>query len=189
MNDMAYKKQHGIALVMTLLIMSVLLGVSASLAHITLKQLQLTSVAYSSEIAFQAANAGMECVFYHDFSPAIAAFDVPGDGTRQSSATSIGCMGAGSVVSMSGPAASGEEQRFQFTWGGSGQTMCSDVSVYKFYSTSAPVPVVIDGVTYRADDCPAGSVCTVVQSRGYNTSCASVSSALRVVEREYTQVY
>ncbi len=65
------------------------------------------------------------------------------------------------------------------------------MSVYKFFNESASVNVLVNGTDMRPIDgpCPAGSVCTVVQSRGYNVPCAQVNTSPRVVEREYTQVY
>ena len=75
-------KQGGIALLITLLLMGVLLGIGATLLNITLSQLKLSSIALESEIAFQAANAGVECALYYDFVPTAGApFDVRGDGT------------------------------------------------------------------------------------------------------------
>lgn len=195
--------ERGITLLITLLLMGVLLGISASLLNITLKQYQLAGIALSSETAFQAANAGLECILYHDFLEAGSPFEVPGDGiTEQTSGASVSCMGSGNVSNSvgDGRAASGEEQRFQFDWG----NICSEVSVYKF-ADDAPVDVIVNGRNMRpdlvdngtgtlppdgiGDPCPAGSVCTVVQARGYNVPCNNIDTNPRVVEREYTQVY
>lgn len=198
------KNQRGITLLITLLLMGVLLGISASLLNLTLKQYQLAGIALSSETAFQAANAGLECILYYDFlepSP----FEVPVDGSEQLSQPSVSCMGGGSVLAENSPnetsdtdndgrASSGVEQRFRFDWG----NVCSEVSIYKF-STTDPggALVTVGGRNMRqdldsdgtGDPCPAGSVCTVVQARGYNVPCDDIGSNPRVVEREYTQVY
>lgn len=181
---MRKNNQKGITLLITLLLMGVLLGISASILNITLKQYQLSNITYASESAFQAANAGMECILYRDFAEGV--FVSPVGASR----ISLECFGVNSIdLSSSLPVNSGDEQRFQFTWGDNLQ-ICTDVSVYKFYNASNPVPVTVDGVDMRPGiGCPAGSRCTVVKSRGYNAACSDLTSNPRVVEREYTQVY
>jgi hypothetical protein len=194
-------KEKGITLLITLLLMGVLLGVSTSLMNITMKQYQLSGIALSSEVAFQAANAGLECILYHDF-PALgdSPFTVPDDGGEQAARPQVACMDGGMVQAddtrdddADGLMKSGEEQLFEFTWGvasASSAQLCSKVSVHKFSDADNPVSVVVEGRDYRnGSDCPAGSVCTVVQARGYNVACGDISSNSRVVEREYTQVY
>lgn len=175
-------QQDGITLLITLLLMGVLLAVSTSLLNITLKQYQLAGIAYSSEVAFQAASAGMECALYHDY--------ISGDFGVGSERNEVECFGESSddleAEDDADLVESGNEQRFQFTWGE--PEVCTEFSVYKFYDASAPVAVEVDGVNMRAD-CPAGATCTVVQSRGYNVACGDIVGSGRVVEREYTQVY
>ncbi len=186
-------QQDGITLLITLLVMGVLLAISASILSITLKQYQLAGIANASEIAFQAAGAGMECILYHDL-PTVgeSPFAILGDGSTVPEESSISCMNVASgdiESSNNGTVVSGEEQKFLFSWGS--PEVCSEVSVYKFFNESAVVPVVINGKNMRPIDgpCPAGSVCTVVQARGYNVACSSINTSARVVEREYTQVY
>ena len=191
-NNMRIKKTHqdGITLLITLLLMGVLMAVSTSLLNITLKQYQLSGISLASETAFQASSAGMECALYNDWMK--KHFDI---GPRNA----ISCFN--NIVSNdlggSGDADSGKEQRFQFSWKiqPDSPDVCSEISVYKFYDATTTVDVSVDGVLFRtnaageSDPCPAGSVCTVIQSRGYNVACAQISSGKRVVEREYTQVY
>lgn len=210
-NMIIRNNQSGIALLITLLLMGVLLGIGATLLNVTLKQLQLSSIALESEIAFQAANAGVECALYYDYVPTAGApFDVPGDGSEQAAVPEISCMGVaikadnvnhgkadtkknGGAVEHNGRAASTDEQRFRFDWAG----LCTEVSVYKFFmeddgkGTARSVAVVVNGEKMRPD-CPEGSPgsdCTVIQSRGYNVACGAIDTGGRVVEREYTQVY
>jgi len=184
--------QDGITLLVTLLLMGVLLGISTSLLTITLKQFQLSSIAYDSEKAFQVASAGMECALYNDF--------VNGE-FELGTGNSISCFNDTSPDEVNGTGAteSGEEQRFTFTLqnadSGSNPELCAKVSIYKFYEDPSAdgntdgIPVVVNGVSMRSTDCPEGSVCTVIQSRGYNVPCTQINSGIRVVEREYTQVY
>lgn len=188
--------ERGVTLLITLLLMGVLLGVGASLLSITLKQYQLAGIAYSSEMAFQSATAGMECALYYDFPKSgVSPFDVPGDGGEQSTIPQIQCMGSGATsaeaVDDDGDRKmkSGEEQRFQFSWGA--PETCSEVSIYKFFSDSNDLDLIVEGIKVREEQCPQNSSCTVVKARGYNVSCGAVNAGTnpRVVEREYTQVY
>ena len=189
------KKQEGITLFVTLVLMGVLLGVSASLLNITLKQYQLAGVSYASEIAFQAANAGMECALFNDWvTKTFEVGDTRDTVTCFSGVDSVDETPIGSHNDVDPVADSSEEQRFRFTWSSSGSNqVCTEFSVYKFYvpaTSPDPAPVVeIDGELFRTNPCPKGSVCTVIQSRGYNVPCGDRLTAPRVVEREYTYVY
>lgn len=188
--------QDGITLLVTLLLMGVLLGVSASLLNLTLKQFQLSGIAYTSETAFQAASAGIECALYHDFpKTGVSPFEVPG-----SEVANITCMNGITSADLDGNTtkSSGEEQRFQFSWGATSNPVCTELSVYKFYSLTDSVDMTINGINMNinrdadlntVEFCPQGSECTIIQSRGYNVACADITTSSRVVEREYTKIY
>lgn len=195
--------QDGVTLLVALLLVGVLLGVSTSLLNITLKQYQLSGIALASEMAFQAANAGMECALYNDYPISNPSkFEVLGDGTEQTADVQIDCFGLSYTsddrkngtlhpygdVANNHRAVSGEEQHFTFNWGS--PAVCIDVSVYKFFSDSGPVERWVNDEAI-GPTCSKSSVCTIIQSRGYNVDCASVTAGTnpRIVEREYTQVY
>jgi hypothetical protein len=178
------KKQEGITLLVTLLLMGVLLGVSASLLNITLKQFQLSGIGYSSELAFQAANAGMECALYRDW--VSKEYEIGALRNSVQCFASVSSSDIGSDPNTNGNADSGEEQLFRYTWGSNPQK-CSQVSVYKFLG---PADLRVNGVDVRpSSDCPTNTICTVIQARGYNVACAATATASRVVEREYTQIH
>ncbi|MCF7815740.1 MAG: hypothetical protein K9M10_03400 [Candidatus Pacebacteria bacterium] len=192
-----HTNQDGITLLITLLLMGVLLGVSASLLSVTLKQYQLSGIAVASEIAFQAANAGLECAAYYDNQKnVVSPFEVNQDGiTPQGAPAQISCMDVGTFINDAPSPGSmiiaGEQQHFQFTWGDPG--VCTDISVWKFIGGQE---VTVDGQKMRDssgvdNECPSyeGVTCTVIQSRGYDVPCAQIGTSARVVEREYTQVY
>ena len=197
-----HHKQDGITLLITLLLTGVLLGVSTSLLNVTLKQFQLSGISNASEAAFQSASAGMECIRFHDQNKDGVAPDFPASRfdvneisstTQVIPETGVLCMGAlvDDASTTNATVQSGEEQRFQFSWGT--PAICSDVSIYKFYDTVATVPMIIDGVNFRptpaGNGCPVGVRCTIIQSRGYNVGCGEINAGGRVVEREYTQIY
>lgn len=196
-------RERGIALLITLLIMSVLLGVTASLLNVSLKQFQLSNVAKDSEIAFQAASAGMECMLSHDYEQyPYSIFNVNGDGTGTTTESDISCMGQTSndsvagdgdtlptgVTQHAGQVDNGEEQRFKFSWKNDIDLseVCSEVSIYKFFSTNSAVSMSV--ALGPSDTCPAGITCTVIKARGYNVACNNIGTQ-RTIERELVQRY
>lgn len=183
---------RGFTILIAIVVAGITLAIALSILSITLKQLSLGGIARESEIAFQAANAGVECIRFHDVAASEEdSFDVPGNGGEQTVRVSITCLGTATQNSAAGSdldylARSREEQRFTWTW--DSNQVCTDVSVYKYYSTSGSVdmaPLVTDR------DCPDDVECTVVQARGYNAPCSAVtgSGAARIVERVLTYIY
>jgi hypothetical protein len=183
MNLTTNQTKKGFTVLIAIVVASIVLAIALSIMSITLKQLTLAGVARESEIAFQAANAGVECIRYYDISGSDGnTFDVPGNGGAQGSAASITCLDA-TVVNDLGAAGSGDEQHFEWTWDNS--SVCTDVSIYKFYSESGSEdmdPLITDR------DCPEGVECTIVKARGYNAPCNAIQSN-KVVERELTVIY
>ncbi len=200
MRPSTQQSERGITLLITLLFMSVLLGITATLLNISLKQYKIASIGLASEISFQASQAGLECAVYHDFNTKgqdfnndgnaeAYVFQVPGDGSLQPNIPRISCLGVANVQSKNNEAKSGDEQLFEFTWGTAPNERCTNISVYKFKNDLNSVPMVDkNGATLRVTNCPAGGECTVIKSRGYNVGCNELNSG-RVVERELTQIY
>jgi hypothetical protein len=175
--------ERGIALLITLLIMTVLLGVSASLLNITIKQFQFASIGLASEMAFQAANAGMECMLYHDYEGYPPTPSNPGKFDIGQPNTSISCMTVTDSPTVT-PLPDGVRRDYQFSWGN--PEVCTDVSIFKFSNDTNPVDM--SGALRRSGTCAAGVSCTVIQARGYNVACASITNP-RTIERELTQRY
>ena len=184
-----HERERGIALLVTLLLITVLLGVGASILNITLRQYQFANIGLASEIAFQAANAGIECLLYHDYidrdpltpNSLESKFDI--GQTRPS----IRCMGQNDQVGGGGAITNGAPVRYRFSWGSPG--LCTDVTIYKFYDVSDPVDMT--DVLRKPGTCAAGVQCTVIRSYGYNVSCPSGGGSFpsRSVEREFVQRY
>ncbi len=180
--------ERGIALLITLITMTVLLGISASLLNITLKQYQFASIGLASEMSFQAANAGMECLLYHDYTDT----DVLTPDSLESMfdigefSPTIACMGTLSTGSAGGIDA-GEAQEYSFDWRiDGGPAVCTELTIYKFEPGDDMSDELRRTGTWL---CPVGSDgCTVAQSRGYNVACSQKNSP-RVIERELTQRY
>lgn len=166
---------QGFALLISILVAGIVLAIGLAILNITLKQFILVGVSRESVVAFNAADAGLECAFYWDIHSSDGdSFDI---GASESTIT---CMGQTATI---GGAASGEEQRVTFTWG-SNPEVCSIVRVTKYLSTSGPIP--IPGTEDL--ECPEGNVCTKIESRGYNRACDDLNSP-RTVERALRLLY
>ncbi len=185
--------REGFTLLITILIMGLLLAISGSLMHVTLKQYQLSGIALASEMAFQAANAGIECAQYYDLFRRYtgttngvpnAMLDSFRIGGNTDSITCMGQIDTGSVGA--GAADSKEAQIFEFSWGTPTPQYCTKLTVIKYENASAPEPMAAVG---NNRECPQGTTCTVVKSSGYNASCGDIDSNPRVVERELILVY
>ncbi len=198
MNNMKQQSNRGIALLVTLLLTSVLLSVSASMLNISVNQFQLSNISRDSEMAFQAASTGIECIAYHDKNTSGGSpFAVNGNGSGTTSETGIECMDDSSndlvggddsctTCDEAGLVESGEEQKFRFDWGS--PNLCTEVSIYKFFSETANQEM--KEVMRRTDSvmCPSGSVCTIIRSRGYAVPCDNIDQP-RTLERELVERY
>lgn len=161
------KKNRGFTLLVAVITASIVLAIGMSILNITLKMFLLSNVARDSEMAFYAADAGMECALYWDESTADGVFDIGASGGT------ISCMES----SINIPAVSaGATREFEISWGGGATPpVCAIVSVKKDDSTSGA-------------GCPAGVVCTTVVSSGYNRACSALSDP-RTVERRLRTRY
>lgn len=199
------KSQEGITLLITIILMGVLLSVGTALLNVTLKQFQLAGIMLESEIAFQAANAAMECARANDV-VGRTSFAVPNKDENLKSITcmedlsndtaggnlgvteddddddSVGSPGRGIVDQQ------GEMQIFSFDWGIDGQEVCSRIIMRKYFDPSAPVTQNLEGVV-AGRVCSQNTECTIAQARGYNVACDDLDNGGRVVEREFTLVY
>lgn len=202
-----HKNQEGIALLITLLLMGVLLGISTALLAVTLKQFQLSGITFQSEKAFQAANAAMECANFYLTPKAGDSifFDAAVVTKTRIPAGAFFCFNQANAIDEVGGTVGSEydaddedfnEQRFQFTWGTGSDKVCSEFSVYIFHNpqvggvdASEAIDVIVHGSLPLRNDCPEGGTCSVVEARGYNVACEDMDAGGRVVEREFIVVY
>lgn len=178
--------EQGFALLMTLIVVTVVISIGLSVLDLSIKQIRLSTNARDSEVAFHAANAGMECARYTRRANSNA--------MENGSAISPVCFSASpspnDVTEILNTAA-GEVFKYEygFTWGGSA-TRCSQITT--LVASSSPsgggltIPNMTDHVPGFPSDtktCGEGERCTVVSVRGYNKPCNSVSS-YGTVQRE-----
>jgi hypothetical protein len=65
-NNAFARVRRGFALLMTVIVMSTVLLITYALTNISLKELQLTASGRDSQLAFYAADTGMECALFWD---------------------------------------------------------------------------------------------------------------------------
>ncbi len=182
--------QSGFALLMALLVVGVVLTVGLSVLELSIKQVQLATTARDSEIAFHAANAGMECSRYirrlyademengNPISP--SCFGVVAPNTNTYTAITNGVTGDGEVT----------RYDYSFTWGTDGDR-CTEVTALVASSTLPGTGLAISNMTTLfpgfsngdTKNCEAGTRCTVMAVRGYNRPCNSITN-YGTVQRE-----
>jgi Tfp pilus assembly protein PilX len=182
--------EQGFALLMTLIVVTVVISIGLSVLDLSIKQVRLSTNARDSEVAFQAANAGMECARYTR--------RILSSSMENGTAISPSCFPGGSLSSnavteiVSNVTGDGDVYKYDYslTWGGTA-TRCSQVTTLVASSSVSGAGLVIGGMTNlvpgypsgASKTCAAGERCTVISVRGYNKPCNSVS-AYGTVQRE-----
>ncbi len=189
------KQQSGFALLITILVLSVIVAVTLAIVELSLKQLKLSVDSTDSEIAFHAANAGLECARYtrrfesDDFESGVPVtincFGIPSENvTKQSS---LGFM-------VTGVPANGSVTRYKhdMDWGIGLSQRCTSMDIT---SIVADREITIGGpltqslktriTGYEADSkiCNEGERCTIMSVIGYSSACNATSSP-GVLKRE-----
>jgi hypothetical protein len=186
-----YAPQSGFALLVSLVVVGVVLSVGMVLLDLTIKQVELATTTRNSEIAFHAANAGMECAQYVRRANPTLNSTIPGSITPE-------CFGASALANTRTENAALDiyEYDYQFTWGSSGSERCSlirmvvanpevsDIDVNDILISNASFQTVIPGYPDgQAFECSEGSQCTTISVKGYNRPCPQINN-FGVVERE-----
>lgn len=189
--------QSGFALLMSLIVVGVLVSIGLSVLELSIKQVQLSTNARDSEIAFHAANAGMECSRYWRREEADA-MEIGAPITPSCFNSSVNGY-TDDPVTITESNVNGEAFRYdyQFTWPTNDR--CTRITTLVASSTlvaATPagahitivdVPGIIPGYSGGDDfDCEAGARCTIISVRGYNQPCVAFGEAFGfgTVERE-----
>lgn len=181
--------KEGFALLMTLIVVAVVISIGMSVLDLSIKQVRLSTNARDSEIAFHAANAGMECARFvrRNLSSAME------NGVAISPSCFLASASSNNVTEiLTGITGSGEAFKYEyaFSWGGSAQR-CSQITTLVASSSLSGTGMVISNMTTlvpgyptgATKSCAAGERCTVISVRGYNKPCANVAS-YGTVQRE-----
>jgi hypothetical protein len=177
-------QQSGFALLMTLLVVAVVVSITLTVIELSIKQLNLSVTAKDSEIAFHAANAGMECVRYVRRTsaaliedPDTNSFNFDCFNQRQS----LGRQNHG--LTLSGGDGALYRYRGQASWATGDRCSVIDF-VTMIVPETETSDMQVSGLNaiypgYPASDvktCSPGSVCTVAEVVGYNKSCSNITT-------------
>ncbi|MBY0538637.1 hypothetical protein K2P47_04555 [Patescibacteria group bacterium] len=189
-----HNQQSGFALLITILVLSVVVAVTLAIVELSLKQLKLSVDSTDSEIAFHAANAGLECARY--------VRRVRSSDFERGNNVSINCFGITNSVSpesslgfaTSGVGPNGAVYRYQhdIEWGTAPATRCTSMDIIVIVATStvtiggsgaATLRTRING--YESDEkvCSAGESCTIMSVVGYSSACSAIANP-GVLKRE-----
>ncbi|MFT5849698.1 MAG: Tfp pilus assembly protein PilX [Patiriisocius sp.] len=182
------KNEKGFALLLSVIVSSVVVSVGLSMLNITLKQLSLGSNTKGSEIAFQGASAGLECLQYN-YNTLISDPDFT---TSDGQSVVFNCFGTTDGVS---DAESGDSEvqqfnpEFDWTTAGASTDYCVELEIYVLNATGGSNVSRTFSDRDISETCDAGDICTIAFSRGYNKSCGAASGATPTVQRELTIVF
>ena len=173
-------QKSGFALLLALIVTSVSLAIGLSLLDVTVKQIALSATARESEIAFQAAAAGMDCLIF-------ARSHYPIDSQIDGGTVPVDCLNKSITVSDTNSDPNTQFFSDQFDWTlPSGQDICVDF-------TMAVIDASLGDETFAEPNgagvktCVSGRVCTYAYARGYNRDCTEASSgSIFLVQRELT---
>ncbi len=181
-----HKDQKGFALLLALIVSSVVLAIGLSILNISVSQLTLSSTARESEYAFQAAHAGVDCMWYwrdqeHD---TYIALNTP--------IPAISCFAENPITfARTNIYAEAEGHAnlyfYAFEWGDPGR--CTEIEMVVMNAHSGDLALNFANIAVGDEgykECSEGNTCTVIFSRGYNRSCYELQSSIFTVQREIT---
>jgi Tfp pilus assembly protein PilX len=179
----------GFALLLALIVSSVVLAIGASILSISINQVNLSSTARESEFAFQAAHAGIDCLWYWrgEESDLYTATNVA------ESNPVINCFGGNPITSskvrIQQTAGVGNTDLFSnvFEWGD--PLRCTAVTMYVMNAYGGDLTTRFANKGIGNDGvktCLSGNICTVIVSDGYNRSCGEIYTSIFSVQREIT---
>jgi Tfp pilus assembly protein PilX len=183
------KNEQGFALLMTLIVVTVVVAIGLTVLDLSTKQIRLSTNAKDSEVAFHAANAGMECARYWRRTAANAMENgmmVP----------NVRCFGAPQInvpaqEVTSGVTGDGEVFLYDYSFTWAADSRCSQITTLVASSTALGSGLTIGNMTTlvpgyptgSSKTCAAGERCTVLSVRGYNKPC-SPNFGYGTVQRE-----
>ncbi len=175
------QENRGFALLLALVISSIALSIGLSMLYISIKQLTLGTTTHGSEIAFQAANAGMECLRRSRISDET-------DYVTNGGEVTVDCLGQTGTMTDTNPDNQIQAFDYQFDWTPPGESneRCIKFEAYAFNASSSDVTYNFAperGIPPRV--CSMGDICSTAFVRGFNRSCTEVDAgSIFTVQRE-----
>lgn len=182
---------HGFALLLTLIVVSVVVALGLSLVEISLRQLNLSGVNRDSEIAFHAAYMGNECAEY-SIRTRVGLSSFYTQSRPGGLVNNNVCVEGGTREHSyeNDPLSLGEtdvhRNRYKITWGPDASKRCTEIDIYVMdaVSSGGDITYNFSGDTgYKNKSCAEGRLCTLIFSRGYNRSCSDIGTG-RTLQRE-----
>lgn len=185
-------RENGFALLMTLIVVTIVIAIGLTVLDLSTKQVRLASNATDSEIAFHAANAGMECARY---------WRRQGSDSMENGQTvsNVQCFASTPVNVVpqqitDNVTGDGEVYKYEYSFTWAGNTRCSQITTLVASSTDngdpslddvviQQMPTLIQGYPSSSKTCAVGERCTVLSVRGYNKPCGS-TTGYGTVQRE-----
>jgi len=176
--------QSGFALLLTILVVSVVVSITVTIIELSLKQVSLAVTARDSEIAFHAANAGMECARYMS---RIASSSI----LSQDNNIRFYCFGLDQQIgrqnqTLNVTGGDGDVTRYSglVTWNTGDRCSSVDMVVMQVDDDATSDMVITNLETIYPGfpasdnkDCTAGSRCIVAEVTGYNRPCNAIAQA------------
>ena len=141
------QKANGFTILLSVLVVSIVLSAGLGIFGVMTRELKLSGMGRESQLAFYAADAGIECFFYWEIKQ--SAFEPDG------SSNTIKCAGSGDIALSDADITGNSSYSFNISLGAPTDP-CVKVEVVKDYSFS-------------------NKVITTVKSKGYNIDCNSTS--------------
>lgn len=181
------EKSGGFALLLAIIISSVVLAIGLSILNISINQINLSATARESELAFQTAHAGMDCIWYWRNTNAASYTAL------NAALPDIDCFATSPINDESTVRttlqsnSNGHINSYEYTFEWSDPVRCTDVEMVVFNATAGDLSWTFDNKGVGVDglkECNEGNVCTVLFSQGYNRSCAELATSIFSVQRE-----
>lgn len=166
---------QGFALIITLVVVSIILAIGLSLLFVTTKQYLLTVTASQSELAFQAAQIGLECMRWHRAQPATLDTLLQANG-----APVLGCAGVTTPYDSSASTVYSNNGRFFYNYlymYNISNNRCVSTNMYLADFREATSDFTLPDVDFT---CRAGTICTAIFSGGFNRPCDQLDSIFTV---------
>ena len=196
-------KQSGFALLLAIIVVGVVLSVGLAILDLAVTQVRLAASTRDSEIAFHAANAGVECALFWRRNDATEALIFDGKNVTGDTMTNINCFGGSpddypsgdvpvTVTSVSNSLPAVEQYKYEFSWPTGAPDRCTKVNMVVIADESSvsvsedDISTLIRGHSFGAGkSCSAGSKCTLIAASGYNQPCpGSGNFGFGVIERK-----
>lgn len=187
MKRISSTKNNGFALLLALIVSSVVLAIGISILNISVKQINLSATARESELAFQAAHAGVDCIWYWRNLNSTSYSAVSG------AAPSVDCFEVNATAETPDDLVSdttdSHARSFAYTLEWGTPERCTDIEMVVMNAHDEDLTLTFQNEAVGDDGeklCLEGNVCTVVFSRGYNRACDELNSSIFTVQRELT---